>query len=55
MPKEKPGKDVAADRAKGKPDAAKEAVVKAEISRKKKKEEEGEEEEEEDEDEEDDE
>uniref|UniRef100_H0Y104 High mobility group protein B2 n=1 Tax=Otolemur garnettii TaxID=30611 RepID=H0Y104_OTOGA len=42
-------KDVAADRAKGKPDAAKKGVVKAEKSKKKKEEEEDEEDEDEDE------
>ena len=54
--KEKYGKDIAAYRAKGKPDAAKKGVVKAEKSKKKKGEEDDEEDEEEeaDEDEEDD-
>ncbi|XP_053449796.1 high mobility group protein B1-like [Nycticebus coucang] len=48
--KEKYEKDIAADRAKGKPDAAKKGVVKAEKSKKKKEEEEDEEEEDEDDD-----
>uniref|UniRef100_H0XRX4 HMG box domain-containing protein n=1 Tax=Otolemur garnettii TaxID=30611 RepID=H0XRX4_OTOGA len=52
--KEKYKKDIAADRAKGKPDAAKKGVVKAEKSKKKKEEEEDEEEEEEEDEEEDD-
>ncbi|EHB10822.1 High mobility group protein B1 [Heterocephalus glaber] len=51
--KEKYEKDIAAYRAKGKPDAAKKGVVKAEKSKKKKEEEEDEEGEEEEEDEED--
>uniref|UniRef100_A0A2K6PK60 Nuclear autoantigen Sp-100 n=1 Tax=Rhinopithecus roxellana TaxID=61622 RepID=A0A2K6PK60_RHIRO len=51
--KEKYEKDIAAYRAKGKPDAAKKGVVKAEKSKKKKEDEEDEEDEEEEEDEED--
>uniref|UniRef100_H0XIH8 HMG box domain-containing protein n=1 Tax=Otolemur garnettii TaxID=30611 RepID=H0XIH8_OTOGA len=51
---EKYGKDIAADRAKGKPDAAKKGVVKAEKSKKKKEEEEDEEDEEDEEEEEED-
>ncbi|XP_052590162.1 high mobility group protein B1-like [Peromyscus californicus insignis] len=52
-PKEKYEKDIAAYRAKGKPDAAKKGVVKAEKSKKKKEEEDEEEDEEEEEEEED--
>uniref|UniRef100_H0XVV0 HMG box domain-containing protein n=1 Tax=Otolemur garnettii TaxID=30611 RepID=H0XVV0_OTOGA len=51
--KEKYEKDIAADRAKGKPDAAKKGVVKAEKSKKKKEEKEDEEDEDEEEEEED--
>ena len=54
LKKEKYEKDIAAYRAKGKPDAAKKGVVKAEKSKKKKEEEEDEEDEEDEEEEEDD-